>query len=312
MNEEKPRLFLSYAHEDIGMAKKIYDDLKRYDLDVCLDIDLISAGQQWKDAIENPLKQSNYVIALLSAGTISETDFSQREMKIAFDILGQNSAGDIHVIPVRLDECNPSHISRLNGLRAIDLFPESEYRHALKKILYIVNPTTFSLRHKPIQLSEADVNSTIKLHDFFDKHLNPDGRGFNHQYKQFIVKENSVIVDEKSNLMWQKGGSARELIFAHAMEWINQVNQREYAGFRDWRLPTMDEAMTLMEPEQKNGYLYIDAVFNSKQTWIWTADQLIGDSRRWAIHFIFGRCNFSPMDVKLYVRAVRLVDPSKN
>jgi len=33
MNEAKPKIFLSYAHEDIGMAKRIYQDLKRYYLD---------------------------------------------------------------------------------------------------------------------------------------------------------------------------------------------------------------------------------------------------------------------------------------
>ena len=32
MKKDKPKIFLSYAHEDIGMVKRIYQDLKRYDL----------------------------------------------------------------------------------------------------------------------------------------------------------------------------------------------------------------------------------------------------------------------------------------
>ncbi len=37
MTDQKPKLFLSYAHEDIGMAKMIYLDLQRYGLDVRFD-----------------------------------------------------------------------------------------------------------------------------------------------------------------------------------------------------------------------------------------------------------------------------------
>ena len=37
MDNEKAKIFLSYAHEDIGMAKRIYQDLKRYGLDIWFD-----------------------------------------------------------------------------------------------------------------------------------------------------------------------------------------------------------------------------------------------------------------------------------
>jgi len=312
MNEEKPKLFLSYAHEDIGMAKKIYNDLKRYGLDIWFDSESVLPGQKWKDAIEKAIKQSNYYLVLLSSYTMTEIGFVQKELKIAFEILKQSPEDDIHIIPVRLEECNPSQIIKLSDARWIDLFPESEYRDALKKILYIVSPRAFSLRNKPIQLSQADVNNTIRLHDFFDKSINPEGRGFNHQYKELTIKEKKVIVDEKTKLIWQQNGSPKEVVFKDAEEWINELNQRGYAGFDDWRLPTLEEAMSLMEPTQKNVFLFIDPVFDNKQTWIWTADQVKDDSRIWAVNFIFGRCNFSPIDINLFVRAVRSEQSSEN
>ena len=34
MDNQKPKIFLSYAREDRGLAKQLYNDLKRYGLDV--------------------------------------------------------------------------------------------------------------------------------------------------------------------------------------------------------------------------------------------------------------------------------------
>jgi len=53
MNDEKPKIFLSYAHKDIGMARTIYRDLKRYGLDIWFDIEKILPCQNWKIIAEN-------------------------------------------------------------------------------------------------------------------------------------------------------------------------------------------------------------------------------------------------------------------
>jgi len=60
MNKEKPTIFLSYAREDIGMAKKLYNDLKRYGLDVWLDTELLLPGDRWKDNFQDAIENSNY------------------------------------------------------------------------------------------------------------------------------------------------------------------------------------------------------------------------------------------------------------
>ena len=51
MSGEKPKIFLSYAHEDIGMAKRIYNDLKNYGLDIWLDTESLLPGEIWEDKI---------------------------------------------------------------------------------------------------------------------------------------------------------------------------------------------------------------------------------------------------------------------
>ena len=105
--------------------------------------------------------------------------------------------------------------------------------------------------------------------------------------------------------MWQQGGSAEERMFEDANNWIKELYQRKFAGFNDWRLPTLEEAMSLVERERNNDDLYIDPVFNKKQDWIWTKDLFPGEWWAWIVLFDSGRCVSDYFDSGKYVRAVR-------
>lgn len=89
---------------------------------------------------------------------------------------------------------------------------------------------------------------------------------------------------------------------------IKKLNQNGFAGFSDWRLPTLEEAMSLMEPRKKND-LYINPIFDSKQRRIWTTDHIPGDARSvWVILFNWGYCHgyaFDRNELYISVRAVR-------
>ena len=114
-----------------------------------------------------------------------------------------------------------------------------------------------------------------------------------------------VVIDWASGLMWQQGGSIKEMSFAEAKTWIEHFNQTVHAGFRDWRLPTLEEAMSLMEPKLKKGGLHIDSVFERDQLWIWTCDAIGDTSYAWAVNFRLGGCFCHLFNTYNYVRAVR-------
>jgi hypothetical protein len=117
-------------------------------------------------------------------------------------------------------------------------------------------------------------------------------------------------------LMWQQGGSSEEYMkYKDAKKWIEELKQKGYAVFHDWRLPTLEEAMSLIEPEQKHGVLYIDPVFDAKQRRIWTADhwktvQLRAYSLAWIVSFD-GFCYRDYFDASNSGRAVRSEQSSK-
>ena len=149
-------------------------------------------------------------------------------------------------------------------------------------------------------LSTDQAKIIIKENDYFDKYYNPSGKGIQHKYKKQKIKDDEVVIDEIVGLMWQQSGSLKE---------IEELNREGYAGFHDWRLPTIEEGMCLIEQEPKND-LYIDPVFDSKQRYIWTVDQLKGKLWAWVVFFYNGSSDIVSFDYKYYVRAVRSAQSS--
>ncbi|OHB92601.1 MAG: hypothetical protein A2Z57_06130 [Planctomycetes bacterium RIFCSPHIGHO2_12_39_6] len=135
--------------------------------------------------------------------------------------------------------------------------------------------------------------------------LDKDWKPKNYTKNEFEVqKDSKVIYDKATKLMWQQSGS--EMVqFDEARNYIRQLNQEGFAGYNDWRLPTLKEAITLLKPEKSNNNLFIDAKFDNKQVWIWTSD-LSSASSTWVVNFSVGSCNVT-IDFYnvLYVRAVR-------
>lgn len=127
---------------------------------------------------------------------------------------------------------------------------------------------------------------------------------------RFVVRSfhrDEVVVDRTTGLMWQQAASSQQMVYRLAMEWINSLNKRNFAGFNDWRLPTLEEAMTLMERSPNNAGLYIDPVFNSKQrSWMWTSDRGEAESA-WYVNFNYGYSKLNRIKSgNNHVRAVRL------
>ena len=137
-----------------------------------------------------------------------------------------------------------------------------------------------------------------------DKNKNGNGKGFDHQYEAKTINGDKVVIDSASGLMWQQSGSDNPMKYEAAKKWIDKLNQKGYAGFNDWRLPTIEETMSLMEPESME--LYINPIFDKEQSWIWTADQVKGESRAaWVVDFEEADGSWRNVNHDSYVRAVR-------
>jgi len=63
--------------------------------------------------------------------------------------------------------------------------------------------------------------------------------------KRFVDNGDSTITDAKKKLMWTKNDSMIELKkwvnYQDSVDWVRDLNENNYAGYSDWRLPTQDE-----------------------------------------------------------------------
>ena len=115
-----------------------------------------------------------------------------------------------------------------------------------------------------------------------------------------------VIYDHASGLMWQQSGSDKRLFYGEAEKYVDKLNNNQFAGYSNWRLLTLEESMSLMEPTKNKDGLYINPVFDKKQKSIWTPDSMREISsyyNSWVVYFDCGYC----LNVLLglhYVRAV--------
>jgi hypothetical protein len=126
-----------------------------------------------------------------------------------------------------------------------------------------------------------------------------------HNYQSRSINGNNVVVDHVTGLMWYQSGSDTFIEWNKAKQWLKDLNFRGYAGYNDWRLPTVDEAASLLEFSSKNKSLYIDNVFSRKQKQIWTGDKLAGSESAWLVAFQLGTVRYLHIDDRCYVRPVR-------
>lgn len=158
------------------------------------------------------------------------------------------------------------------------------------------------LRSQPIEdLTEDEVKIMLKDKGFFDSTRNKTAKGFSNNYE--LQHDGKVVFDKASGLMWQQSGSDKEMAYKKAKSYIMALNRQSFTGYNDWRLPTLEEAMSLMEPKERGDGLYIDTVFDKEQQWIWTSD-LYGPSSAWVVYFRYGNCYYYFFSSS-YVRAVR-------
>lgn len=112
-----------------------------------------------------------------------------------------------------------------------------------------------------------------------------------------------VIADHATGLMWQQSGSDERMTYAEAQAYIEELNRKQFAGYDDWRLPTVKELVTLLERERESLDLFINPIFGRKQWFCWSADKH-SSGLAWHVDFFFGRVTWDVIN-NYHVRGVR-------
>ncbi len=147
---------------------------------------------------------------------------------------------------------------------------------------------TVALPDQPAQMVEEDVVALVRKYNFVDIERNPEGR-----FDNYLVDndDGQTVTDLVTGLMWQRGGTDIMSYRSQKLE-LERLNREGFVGHRDWRLPTMAEALSLMEPEKNAAGLFLHPCFSPEQPFIF-----VEATRRpggyWFVDFKHGRAFWS-------------------
>jgi hypothetical protein len=156
------------------------------------------------------------------------------------------------------------------------------------------------LRSEPKTLTWDDIHYIKNKYKFNDCGNNRKDKFVNF----FYDNNNGTITDCSTELIWQKSCSNILVNYEESKKYISELNRKQFAGLNNWRIPTIEELLSLLENKKIQG-LFIDPLFNSTQTKCWSSD--IIESEATIFNIEFDSCFLGwhrRIKSKLYIRAV--------
>lgn len=122
----------------------------------------------------------------------------------------------------------------------------------------------WSPRHAPIKKGMKTARKAFDLDELWRP--NEYGRG------DFEDNFDGTIQDRATGLMWEKHGSRYPLTWEHGMDHVERLNAQRYGNRTDWRLPTIDELVTLFTGRTEPGDFCQQSVFDPRKARLWSCD----------------------------------------
>jgi len=169
------------------------------------------------------------------------------------------------------------------------------------------------LRSVPGIIWKEDIEAMVENFNFFVKLKNEKGDFPN----SFVDNGDGTITDWTTGLMWQKGGSSSALHAYDVKKYAKRLNKERFSGHNNWRVPTLEELCSLLEPAVNDRGLHIDPLFDHQQKECWTLDGEEGTFERvWEYSVSFSgaeiqrlmiRSSLTHANPSCFVRAVRTI-----
>jgi len=113
-------IFLSYAREDRDKVENLHGRLSDAGFKPWMDTKEILPGEAWAFGIQKAIRSSDFFLACLSPNSVSKRGSLQTEIRDALRIWQEKLESDIHLIPVRLEDCQIPE--SLRDFQWVDLF----------------------------------------------------------------------------------------------------------------------------------------------------------------------------------------------
>ena len=137
------------------------------------------------------------------------------------------------------------------------------------------------------EFDEQGVTDLIRKYGFAEQERNPEGVFVNRLVDN---GDGLTVTDRRTGLMWQRAGQDIMSFRAMGRE-LERINREGFAGCHDWRLPSLAEALSLVEQKPVNGQ-YLHPCFSTEQPFIFV-DAIRRPGGYWFVDFKQGRVFWS-------------------
>lgn len=150
-------------------------------------------------------------------------------------------------------------------------------------------------RRKAVKVTSNDAMETFRLDDLW--------RPKNYAEHDFVPVGEYTVKDRNTNLIWETSGSDYPLTWETAYEYIRYLNGTQFSDRCNWRLPTIDELITLLTRTPFGEDFCMEPVFDRTQKWLWSCDRRSYTSA-WYVSVEMGFVYWQDFTCYNYVRAV--------
>lgn len=129
-----------------------------------------------------------------------------------------------------------------------------------------------------------------------------------------INVNDKVWIDTDTSLTWQIEVDGKKYTWDEAFEYIQKLNNEQYCGYGDWRIPTLDELNTIVTKESymsENGYEYkikknlLKSMCNNDDWASYWSSTALSRSSAYYLSFMYGREYDIQKNKLKYIRCVR-------
>lgn len=134
--------------------------------------------------------------------------------------------------------------------------------------------------------------------------------------ERYLAHNDGTVLDKHTGLMWMRCALGQQWNpktqrcegKAAKMDWNTACQQKgdDFAGYQDWRIPTIDELKTLVDKSQKGATIHPQA-FPDCPAWLfWSGSPVSSDaSYAWVVIFNYGYGSYGNRYYNAHVRLVR-------
>ena len=115
-----------------------------------------------------------------------------------------------------------------------------------------------------------------------------------------------TVFDQATGLVWQRRGDRYPLTFAAAQASVEQLNVQGFHGSCQWRLPTVNELLSLL-PDNGGREVFPQSPSRPVK-WLWSCDRH-GHHESWYVNMDMGFAGVQDINCLNHVRAVATVAP---